>query len=215
MILPAQSGSAVPPRGAVSRVGLVAVSGPDSLPLVIDDPGWWPAARALLSIWRPGRSARLIQEAPLVGLRVLFLMFPVAIALILPLLWFVIEDRYAAASLLHLLIVGGVGVVGLAGVTWFRRMKLQGETGPELAGALRTNMFAKIAFSEAPALMAFVLCMAQGAPVWVYLAGMALSYVGFGLAAPGVADVRRRQEEVADRGSSLSLGDVLGDFPVR
>lgn len=79
-----------------------------------------------------------------------------------------------------------------------------------LAESYRKNFFLKVACSEVAALAAFALSFLAASRL-VYPFGLAFTLVGFGIAAPGRRDVRRRSEQL--RGTGLDLLVALRDVP--
>jgi len=78
-----------------------------------------------------------------------------------------------------------------------------------LVTSYRSRFFARLAWAEVPALLAFAGFLLLGGEAWVYGIGLAASLAGFALAAPTRASVRREQELIAASGASLDLLEVL------
>lgn len=73
----------------------------------------------------------------------------------------------------------------------------------------RSRLFARLAWAEAPAVLAFAAFLLLGGEAWVFGIGLAASLAGFALAAPTRASLRREQQQLIASGSSLDLLEVL------
>jgi hypothetical protein len=74
----------------------------------------------------------------------------------------------------------------------------------------RSRFFARIAWAEAPALLAFGGFLLLGGEPWVYLIGLTASLAGFALAAPTPASLRRDQAQLDASGRTFDLLEILG-----
>ncbi len=84
-------------------------------------------------------------------------------------------------------------------------------SGPaHLVTSYRSRFFARMAWAETPALVAFGGFLLLGGEAWVFGIGLAASLVGFVLAAPTRASLRRDQEQITATGSSVDLLEVMG-----
>lgn len=105
----------------------------------------------------------------------------------------------------------GVAVIGLVSVVGGRVgvPSLDASDPMRLVTTYRNRVFARLAWAEAPAILAFAGFLLLGGEAWVYGIGLGASLIGFALAAPTRASVRREQEEVSASGSSLDLLEIL------
>lgn len=78
-----------------------------------------------------------------------------------------------------------------------------------LVTTYRSLLFARLAWAESPAIVAFAGFLLLGGEAWVYVIGLAASLVGLLLAAPTRAALRREQEHISASGSSLDLLEVM------
>jgi hypothetical protein len=105
-----------------------------------------------------------------------------------------------------------VAVVGLAGVVasyWVRHRRLPNpQTERALAGGYVGTLMIGISVAELPMLAGFVGVFLTHR-LWSYLVGMGFSLVCGAMIAPTKADIERRQVELTERGSKLSLGVAL------
>ena len=102
-----------------------------------------------------------------------------------------------------------IGILSLvAGRVWVPQLD-----GSDPGGVVRSyhrRFFARMAWAEAPALFAFGGFLVLGGEPWVYLIGLTASLVGFALAAPTRASLRRDQEQLDASGRTLNLLESLG-----
>ncbi len=105
-----------------------------------------------------------------------------------------------------------VGVIGLVSLVGGRIgvPRLDVSDPARLVRSYRSRLFARLAWAEAPALLAFAGFLLLGGQAWVFGIGLVASLAGFALAAPTRASVRREQERLAASGSSVDLVEVLG-----
>lgn len=105
--------------------------------------------------------------------------------------------------------VGAIGLVSLVGGR-IAVPRLDVSDPARLVRSYRSRLFARLAWAEAPALLAFAGFLLLGGEAWVYGIGLVASLAGFALAAPTRTSVRREQERLADSGSNVDLVEVLG-----
>ncbi len=108
-------------------------------------------------------------------------------------------------------VAAGVAVIGVLSLAGGRIAvpSLDASDPARLVTSYRSRFFARLAWAEAPALLAFAGFLLLGGEAWVYGIGLAASLAGFALAAPTRASVRRDQEQIAASGTSLDLLEVL------
>src|SRR6266508_2999343 len=101
-----------------------------------------------------------------------------------------------------------LGALGSDSALWARLRPLDLTSPGRLARSYRSNAFTRIGLAEAAVLTGLVGVFV-GDSLWIYVVGMAFGLFGLSLAAPSVRDIQRRQQEIAARGSALSLVEVL------
>ena len=102
-----------------------------------------------------------------------------------------------------------IGILSLVG----GRVWVPGLDGSDPGSVVRSyhsRFFARVAWAEAPALLAFGGFLVLGGEPWVYLIGLMASLAGFALAAPTPASLRRDQEQLDASGKTLNLLESLG-----
>jgi hypothetical protein len=105
--------------------------------------------------------------------------------------------------------VAGVGALIAAATWWIRRRPLKGDDGPELARSYVARLYLGIALAEIPVAVGFAGTLVADVP-WPVVTGVGWSLVALSLVAPTNADVDRRQAQLADAGSAVSLREALG-----
>jgi hypothetical protein len=153
---------------------------------------------------RPSRSDGIT------ALRFVFVAFSSALVLFLYVLFFITDGGWGRLSAAGATpwIIAATGVFGLVGTLAVRRRPLDMSSPVRLADSYRTAFFLGVAFSEMPALGAFVGAVVTGHLV-VYVVGLGFAAAGMALVAPTKADIARRQRDLMARGSMLSLGRAL------
>ena len=102
-----------------------------------------------------------------------------------------------------------IGILSLVGGrVWVPR--LDGSDLGSVVQSYRSRFFARVAWAEAPALLAFGGFLLLGGEPWVYLIGLTASLAGFALAAPTPASLRRDQQQLDASGKTLNLLESLG-----
>lgn len=102
-----------------------------------------------------------------------------------------------------------IGILSLvAGRVWVPQ--LDGSDPGGIVRSYHSRFFARMAWAEAPALLAFGGFLLLGGEPWVYLIGLTASLAGFALAAPTRASLRRDQEQLEASGKTLNLLESLG-----
>ena len=112
-------------------------------------------------------------------------------------------------------VAGGVIVIGImslvGGRVWVPR--LDGTDRGSVVQSYQSRFFARVAWAEAPAHLAFGGFLLLGGEAWVYLIGLTASLAGFALAAPSRAAVRRDQDQLDAAGKALDVLQSLGGSP--
>lgn len=110
------------------------------------------------------------------------------------------------------LVVGGVTLIGMlslvGGRVWVPQ--LDGSDLGSIIQSYRSRFFARVAWAEAPALLAFGGFLLLGGEPGVYLIGLTASLIGFALAVPSPASLRRDQARLDASGKTLNLLESLG-----
>jgi hypothetical protein len=174
-----------------------------------DDPGWRPNWK----IFVPGLAPVAMREAGarglLAGLRSVFVSFCVALVLFGVVLLFLppsdaddpLSDELAMG------IVAAVGVVSLAvGLVVGR---LDGSSVEALKRSYNQRFFLRIATSELPGLVGFVLAFIAESHL-PYFFSLLFVAVGFARAAPTTASIQRDQDQLNAAGSAADLRQALG-----
>jgi hypothetical protein len=176
------------------------------------DPGWWRAVRlvafrATPLVFIPTFRRRRASDG-LIAFRTAFIGSIAALPLYVILLAFdrPWNDGSVPSQVVRARVARGLGSIVL--VERARNSPLDIESPGRLAESFRSRTFAGIGFAEAPALLAFVAVLASG-NLWPYMIGLGFSLVGLWLIAPGARELTLRQEEIASRGSPLSLVAAL------
>ena len=105
-----------------------------------------------------------------------------------------------------------IGILSLVGGR-VRVPQLDGSDPGSVVQSYHSRFFARLAWAEAPALLAFGGFLLLGGEPWVYLNGLTASLAGFGSAAPTPACLRRDHEQLEASGESLNLLESLGAPP--
>jgi hypothetical protein len=171
-----------------------------------EDPGW------LLSFSRlhPGPRRKGAAVDGVVLLRVVFLAFLLAVLMILFVLGFIIPSIGTPDLPLGSLVVL-LGFLGIGAAAWTTNRELEISSPSAVAASYRTHFFLGFALVEAPLMMSFVLCFLRQR-TWPYLIALPLYLVGMALIAPSRRNLERRQEQISQRGSNLSLGRALASL---
>jgi hypothetical protein len=174
------------------------------------DPGWAPAVRRFGGISLRGVGMLRGRASPLDGLTALRIMF-ISI-LVIPFLYlfalaFIVPWDGGDESWVPW-VVTLVCAYALAFALWARQRPLNLTSSERLARSYRSNTFTRIGLAEAAVFAGLVGVFVSGS-LWIYAVAMAFGLFGLSLAAPSVRDIQRRQEEIAARGSALSLVEAL------
>jgi hypothetical protein len=135
-------------------------------------------------------------------------------------LTFVLSDATPKnASPLFVAVGALVGVASIAGVLWARSRPIPCDNPSQMVVWYRTNFYIGVAYANFAGLMGFVGTFIVD-QFWPYLAGLAVSAVGFALIAPSNGNIRRREVQMAAEGCAHSLSEALrtpsgGDSPAR
>lgn len=180
------------------------------------DPGWRRAVVdalvGLVPLWGTRRRRKGWQTANgVIALRGLFLSFVIAIAMI-GIVAIVLGRARTKTGLAPVTFLTGLvlaaGVAALFGAQLFAR-PLRCNDEADLVASYRSRFFVRVAFAEAPALVAFAATVASGES-WLYALGAFFAAVGFARVAPTAAHLAQDQEEVRQTGSGLLLLSALG-----
>lgn len=106
-------------------------------------------------------------------------------------------------------LAAGVGAIAATAAWWIRRRPLRADDEPGLARAYVARVMLGVAIAEVPVAVGFAGTLVADEP-WPVLVGVGLGLAALSLVAPTSADVDRRQAQLADAGSTLSLRDALG-----
>ncbi|MDP1804973.1 MAG: hypothetical protein Q8K72_07400, partial [Acidimicrobiales bacterium] len=109
-------------------------------------------------------------------------------------------------------VAGGVALIGVVSLVGGRVWvpQLDGSDRGRLVQSFHNRFFARMAWAEAPALLAFGGFLLLGGEPWIYLIGLTASLAGFAWAAPTPASLHRDQEQLDASGRALDLREVLG-----
>jgi hypothetical protein len=176
------------------------------------DPGWRPAWHIVVGrlppfFFIPSYRHRRAQDG-LTAFRAIFIGVVLPLPLYVLLLAF--DRPWNDGSVPSRMVIGLtiLGMLSLVFVERARRGLLEIEDPERLAESFRSRSFAGLGFAEMPVLLAFVAVLTSG-NVWPYSIGLAFSLLGLWLIAPRIRELTRRQEEIASRGSPLSLVSAL------
>jgi len=180
-----------------------------------EDPGWRPVFRAMGRQWLSfGMSSRrrtreVRSGGMLVPIRLIVLGVVMAVLLFVQMLTF-IESRLApdAGRAWVSWAVLAVGLIFVAALGVIRARPLDASSGERLLTTYKASLFIEIGLAEAPALLGLAVSLLVRARL-PYLAGLGPSLAGFALLAPTRRDIERRQQQVDEQGSTLSLGRLL------
>lgn len=177
------------------------------------DPGWDPALRRLgigfipiIGLLRM-RRRRSVSPDGLTAFRILFVSLVVPPFLYLFVLSFIVPWDGGDESWVPWLVVG-LGALAISLVPWARQRPIDATSPERLGASYRSNICSRIGLAEFPVLAGIVGAFIGGS-LWIYLIGLALGLLGLSFAAPSARDIRRRQEDIAARGSPLSLLEAL------
>jgi len=146
------------------------------------------------------------------ALRGLFLSFVIAIAMIGLVAMVLGRTRTETGSAPVRLLAGLVsaaGVAALFGPRLFAR-PLRCTDEADLVASYRSRFFVRIAFAEAPALVAFAATVASGES-WLYALGAFFAAVGFAGAAPTATHLAQDQERGAEPDRVFSCSRRWGE----
>jgi hypothetical protein len=179
-----------------------------------DDPGWGPALKLLVpyAVFLK-RVRKPAWQNVLLNLRfvhVAFVSAPFLYLFVLP----VLVTGAASTNGTSLAAMAVLSAAALGLLAWVRGRPLALSSESDLVRSYRTNYFLSVAAAEAPALIGFALAIVTRS-ISPYLIGMLAMLLGMVLAAPSRRDIARRQEEIAERGSTLSVGAALIRHPAR
>jgi hypothetical protein len=182
-----------------------------------EDPGWWPSLRGLrwhgiplvgtLMMFRPRRAETdglVALRSVFLGLVAALLLFVVALSFIAP--WDGGDEGWVPWAVVVL------GIASLAYVARIRRRPLPTSSPEPLARYYRALFFIEVGVAVAAALWGLVGVFLVGS-LWIYLVGLAFGLVGLLMIAPTRSDIERRQREITEAGSPLSLQDALTIVP--
>ena len=106
-------------------------------------------------------------------------------------------------------LAAAAGAIATAVAWWIRRRPLRADDEPGLARTYVARVLLGVAVAEVPIAVGFAGTLVADEP-WPVLVGVGLGLAALSLVAPTNADVDRRQGELLDAGSALSLREALG-----
>jgi hypothetical protein len=179
-----------------------------------DDPGWAHVVKALLP-WRWALRRRISETNGLASLRMAFggvvlSLWPFALVLFM-----IQSSKPRSAPGRDRLVATVVLVVGAAAfllIRWIRNRPLRHDDHSGLAESYRGSVLIGIALAETPALVGFTGSFFI-ADIWPYLLAAAISTGLLLWIAPGRREIERRQRQIQEQGSPLSLGAALVQAP--
>lgn len=183
-----------------------------------DDPGWRPSLRGLwwymIPIIGSAMRSRARQRSTngLIDHRGAFLGIVVALLLVFMSLPFIEPWDDGGNEGWMVWVVLLIGIVSIGYIARIRRRPLATTSPEALAGSYRALFFVGLGIAAGPALWGFLSAMVVHS-VWISLIGLAFGLIGLRMIAPGQGDIARRQREIANSGSSLSLVDALVSVP--
>jgi len=180
----------------------------------LQDPGWGWARDIALALVAPGIAMRRRQTTTLAGLRVVFVAFSLALALIsFVVVPFLNTGAEPEEGLDTTVTAAAVFLIGLAlhvaSRLFSRRARFSSCRSPaEVAGLFRSHFMLQVAFAEVPALLGFVAFFLSESVV-PYVVGVAWTAFGFVRIAPTRRYIERLQDEIALQGCPHQLLDAL------
>jgi len=176
-----------------------------------EDPGWRPALRKAPLILLPFTLPLVSRPRGVDGitsLRVAFLHLIVTQFEFLLVLNFLTDAHESGGAGWYLFLVIGVGLYALAiSLLWLPK-RLDVTNAEKLAASYRATLFIGIGLVYSAALFGFAGVFLTRDFV-LYPLGMAFSLAGLLLLIPSQANIRRWQDKIRARGSTLSLGRAL------
>jgi ABC-type transport system involved in cytochrome c biogenesis permease subunit len=186
-----------------------------------DDPGWRKVWRYLPLWLLPIQfvATALVRRAATDGitrLRSVYLRMLLVPFLFLVVLYVISNQSRPQRVLWMPAAVALVGLADFGSLSRLRQRRLfpNPQTERAVASAYGATMMIGIGRAEVPMLLGFVGFFLTDR-LWSYLVGMGFSLACMALIAPTRADIERRQLELTERGSTLSLGDALLRFQPR
>jgi hypothetical protein len=180
-----------------------------------EDPGWRPILKRPLTMV-PGLSLFSLRdrsrENAIVGLRSMFVRLAVSLWLFALILLFVVPgDRWWATdtNAWFLAVVLGMGLLGNLVLRAGRRRRLDTTSPRKLAASFLARTFINFGLAESIALVGFAGAFVMDA-LWIYLVGLAFATIGFMSFGPTKRELDRRQRQIEEQGSQLSLLGALG-----
>lgn len=169
------------------------------------DPGWWEPLKGILITnhfpWRRGKAGPRPRNA-ISLLRSLYLSLFLAGWLLLYVLLMIRPIGRPQAAL-----GAGLAVLGAASVSasqWVWRRPLDMGDARFVAASFRTRFFLSFAVAEAPIFVSFAAAMIVD-EAWPFVIGLAWFSLGMIAIAPSRRTFRSKDEELAARGSPISL----------
>ena len=182
------------------------------------DPGWGRPRDIALALVAPQIAVRRGQLTQLSGLRVLFLAFSMALALIsfvvVPFLNTGAEPENALDPTVAAATLFAIGLaLHVASQLFSRRARFHScRSSAELAGLFRSLFFVQVAFAEASGLLGFVAFFLTGSVI-PYVVGIAWTAFGFLRIAPTRRRLERLQDELTLQGCPHQLLIALQSPP--
>ena len=178
-----------------------------------NDPGWSYAVQAIrwaaIPVWgaRKLRRAKTLPAHGLATLRLLFLNFCVALALIGLVVAILVNAQHFTGSNVNsqvtAIAIAVIGAVSLVTPSVVER-PLDCANDHRLAFTYRNRFFTRIAVAETPALSGFAGFILTGR-WWIYPLGAAFGAIGFARLAPTAANIEKDQERLDRQGCTRSL----------
>jgi len=184
-----------------------------------EDPGWrpllWRAPISLIPVFGLLYLRRRRPSDALTEFRFVWLGIVVSLWLFAFVLLFVVPtDRYwkTDRDLWLTFIFLAVALVSLVRLQALRNSNLDVSSLQKLAASYRGKAFIGIGWAESPALAAFIATFFVHA-LWIYLLGAVVATLELIWVGPTKRELARRQEQISEQGSSLSLLAALLERP--
>jgi hypothetical protein len=179
------------------------------------DPGWGGARIAIFGLLLPfvavGHQMHRRSDDVLLVLRLVFIYFAQTLALIgLVAIGLSVSSTITAGDIDPWVATAGVVFLGVAVHLVARAVSpaLDCSSAQQLVNTYRTRFFLRLAISEVAAILGFVAFIVTGT-LTPFLAGAAITSIGFAWAAPTTRQLERDQEELSWVGCSRPLVPVL------
>lgn len=181
----------------------------DMGPEPYEDPGWLRPLRGIFT--GAARQTGVSGAVGVVVTRFLFMSLLCAAFAILVVTTIIIKQVGTPNPGLGSVVVV-LGLLGIGLSAWTTRRPLDVASPSALAKSYRTNLFIGIAICEWVLFLAFVFSFIRQ-ELWPYLIGLPMYLVAMAVIAPSQRNLERRQEQVQQQGSTLSVGQALSAPP--